>query len=122
MESSGIGRLGDFFTVGDENDDFAEFRESFKYVEDFGFRALIEVAGGFVGNDDRGVASDGSSDSNTLLLTTREFLDETIRFGMFDTNNRESFVGRLFFAFVNTGKIYSNFDVFAGSHITDEIV
>ena len=72
----GMGGAGYAGAVGDENDYFVIFDgEVVEDLEDFGFGAVVEVAGGFVGDYYWRVASDGAGDCNALLLATGEFLD-----------------------------------------------
>ena len=42
--------------------------------------AGVEVAGGFVGEDNFGITNDGAGDSNALLLTTRKLVGKIVFF------------------------------------------
>src|SRR3954454_9844966 len=63
--------------VRDHDDSLAEiFIEALDDVEDVGSGVAVEITGGFVGNDERGVGDDGTRDGNALLLSAGELLGQ----------------------------------------------
>ena len=52
--------------------------QSCQRIKDLVGRVGIQVASRFVGNDDRGVVGDGSSNGDTLLFPTGEFAGQTM--------------------------------------------
>ena len=55
--------------VGDHDDGLAVVLvERLEQGEDFITRLAVEVAGGFVAKQDRGIGDDGAGDADTLLL------------------------------------------------------
>ena len=68
-----FGRLGDVLVVGHENDGNPFFLiELFKYAQDFLAGSGVEVAGGFIGEEQGGVVDQGPGDGDTLLLSAGE--------------------------------------------------
>jgi hypothetical protein len=54
--------------VGDHNQGFALADELAKEGKDFAGGAEVEVAGGFVGDDERGIVGQGAGNGGALLL------------------------------------------------------
>ena len=72
------GAGGDFIAVGDEDDGFAVGVELVEEVEDFEAGLGIEVAGGFVGEDEERVVDEGAGDGDALLLAAGELLGAVV--------------------------------------------
>ena len=58
----------------DHDDSVAFVVDGFKLLHDDMRSARIEIAGGFVGEDDFGAANDSAGNGNTLLLATRKLV------------------------------------------------
>ena len=105
--------------MSDDDDDFVVFvGEVAEDFDDFFFGVFVEVAGGFVGHDNRGIGGEGAGNGDALLLTAGEFADKTLAFFGGDADFFEIFI-RVGFAVVEIG---SDFDVFGGSHVLNEVV
>ena len=77
-DDDALGAGGDFIAVGDEDDGFAVGVEFVEEVEDFEAGLGIEVAGGFVGEDEERVVDEGAGDGDALLLAAGELLGTVI--------------------------------------------
>ena len=65
--------LGGARIVGDHQNGFVEFAvEPVHEFQYFLSRGFVEIAGGFVGNQDRRIGGDGAGDGNSLLLAAGE--------------------------------------------------
>ena len=70
-----VGFDGDFFAVGDENDGGFFFSgELGDEIDDHGAGGRVEIAGGFVGEKDRGLVDEGTGEGGSLELSTRELV------------------------------------------------
>ena len=67
------GPSGNLFFVGDENDGVAGFGEGCEHVHDVVAGRGVEVAGGFVGQNDGGTVDKGPGYGDALDLTAGEF-------------------------------------------------
>ena len=66
-----IGGSGNFFAVGDENDGGFFFSgELGDEIDDHGAGRGVEIAGGFVGEKDRGLVDEGTGEGGSLELST----------------------------------------------------
>ena len=66
-----VGFDGDFFAVGDENDGGFFFSgELGDEIDDHGAGGGVEIAGGFVGEKDRGLVDEGTGEGGSLELST----------------------------------------------------
>ena len=66
-----IGGSGNFFAVGDENDGGFFFSgELGDEIDDHGAGGGVEIAGGFVGEKDRGLVDEGTGEGGSLELST----------------------------------------------------
>jgi len=66
--------LGDVGFVGEQDDRAAGGVQLVEQLQDIGGRAGVQVAGGLVGQDERRVRDQGSSDRDALLLAAGEFV------------------------------------------------
>ena len=73
-----LGSLGDFIAVGDEDDGFALGVEAVEGVEDFKAGFGVEVACGFVGENEERVVHERTSDGDALLLAAGELVGEPL--------------------------------------------
>jgi hypothetical protein len=65
-----IGGSGNFFAVGDENNGGFFFSgELGDEIDDHGAGGGVEIAGGFVGEKDRGLVDEGTSEGGSLELS-----------------------------------------------------
>ena len=65
-----IGGSGNFFAVGDENDcGFFFSGELGDEIDDHGAGGGVEIAGGFVGEKDRGLVDEGTGEGGSLELS-----------------------------------------------------
>lgn len=117
------GALGGGGVVGDHDDGFVEvaveFAEEFHDV----VRGLfVEVAGGFVGNDEVGVHGDGAGNGNALLLSARELVGRV--FGAVGKPDDGKCVFDLLaaFGFRERREHEREFDVLVGGEHGDEVV
>jgi hypothetical protein len=70
-----VGFDGDFFAVGDENDGGFFFSgELGDEIDDHGAGGGVEIAGGFVGEKDRGLVDEGTGEGSSLELSTGELV------------------------------------------------
>ena len=70
-----VGFDGDFFAVGDENDGGFFFSgELGDEIDDHGAGGGVEIAGGFVGEKDRGLVDEGTGEGGSLELSTGELV------------------------------------------------
>ena len=70
-----IGGSGNFFTVGDENDSGFFFSgELGDEIDDHGAGGGVEIAGGFVGEKDRGLVDESTSEGGSLELSTGQLV------------------------------------------------
>ena len=70
-----IGGSGNFFAVGDENDcGFFFSGELGDEIDDHGAGGGVEIAGGFVGEKDRGLVDEGTGEGSSLELSTGELV------------------------------------------------
>ena len=65
-----VGHQG--FVVGGDDDGGARFVEGFEEFHDVQRIGAVEVGGGFVGNQDAGLADDGAGDAQPLLFAAGE--------------------------------------------------
>ncbi len=98
-----VGDCGDFFVVGgDEKGGVVFFVDFFEELDDFGAGFFVEVAGGFVGEDDFGVVDEGAGDGDALFLAAGEGFCFVVFFvGEFDFG--EEFVDVVDFFAVKVG-------------------
>ena len=69
-----MGELGDVGLVGDDDDGVALGVEFVEERHDLVAGLGVEVSGGFIGEDDGRPVHEGSGDSHTLALTSRELV------------------------------------------------
>jgi hypothetical protein len=70
-----IGGSGNFFAVGDENDGGFFFSgELGDEIDDHGAGGGVEIAGGFVGEKDRGLVDEGTGEGGSLELSTGQLV------------------------------------------------
>jgi hypothetical protein len=70
-----IGGSGNFFAVGDENDGGFFFSgELGDEIDDHGAGRGVEIAGGFVGEKDRGLVDEGTGEGGSLELSTGQLV------------------------------------------------
>jgi len=87
------------------------FAQTLQQVHCGGGVGWVKARGGFIGEDERGLAGKGSRDGDALLLAHAEFIDECVDFG--DAEFAEEFSGaRLHFACGFVGHEYRRHDVF----------
>jgi hypothetical protein len=68
-----LARLRRAWIVGDHDDGLAVlFVQRLQQVEDFVAGLAIQVAGGFVAEQQRGIGDDGARDADALLLAARQ--------------------------------------------------
>jgi hypothetical protein len=73
---AGAGEIG---VVGDDDEGFAAFvGEIEEEGHDFGAVFGVEVAGGFVGEEDIGIVDEGAGDGGALLFAAGEFVGEVL--------------------------------------------
>ena len=65
---------GDVFFVGDDDNRLALFIELLEERHDFFARFGIEISGGLVGEDDRGIVDEGPCDGDALALSAGQFI------------------------------------------------
>ena len=71
--------LGGVRIVRHHHNRFVEaFIQPLQNLQDFRCRITVEVAGRFVGENQRGIADDGASDGYTLLLSARQLLGQVM--------------------------------------------
>jgi hypothetical protein len=72
---SAIGGSGNFFAVGDKNDSGFFFSgELGDEIDDHGAGRGVEIAGGFVGEKDRGLVDEGTGEGGSLELSTGQLV------------------------------------------------
>ena len=72
---SAIGGSGNFFAVGDENDGGFFFSgELGDEIDDHGAGGGVEIAGGFVGEKDRGLVDQGTGEGGALKLASGKLM------------------------------------------------
>ena len=121
MDEAGGGG-GGVGVVGDHDDGFAEFLvEALEEGEDFLGGGGVEVAGGFVGEDEVGVGDDGAGDGDALFLAAGELAGKWSRRSPRPTSLRA--VAALFAALAagEAGELEGEFDVFEGGEDGDEV-
>ena len=64
--------VDDGFVVGGDEDGGAEVVDALEQLNDFFAGEFIKVTGGLVGDEDFGLAGDGTGDGDALLFPTRE--------------------------------------------------
>ena len=70
-----IGGSGNFFAVGDEDDGGFFFSgELGDEIDDHGAGGGVEIAGGFVGEKDRGLVDEGTGEGGSLELSTGQLV------------------------------------------------
>jgi hypothetical protein len=70
-----IGGSGNFIAVGNENDGGFFFSgELGDEIDDQGAGGGVEIAGGFVGEKDRGLVDESTSEGGSLELSTRQLV------------------------------------------------
>jgi hypothetical protein len=70
-----IGGSGNYFAVGDENDGGFFFSgELGDEIDDHGAGGGVEIAGGFVGEKDRGLVDESTSEGGSLELSTGQLV------------------------------------------------
>ena len=77
-EDDSVCVVGDGLLVRDDDDRDALLVEFVKERHDFFAARGVEVAGGFVGEEDVGILHEGASDGDALLLSAREFVGEVV--------------------------------------------
>src|SRR5437764_142716 len=75
---AGAGLGGQVGGVSHVDDGLAVLCQSCQRIKDLVGRVRIQVASRLVGNDDRGVVGDGTSNSDALLFPTGEFAGQTM--------------------------------------------
>lgn len=71
-EEESFGAPGDFEVVGDHDDGLSGVVEGLEEVDDFASGGGVEVAGGFVGEDDFGFVGECASDGDALSFAAAE--------------------------------------------------
>jgi hypothetical protein len=75
-----ISGSGNFFAVGHENDcGFFFSGELGNEIDDHGAGGGVEIAGGFVGEKDRGLVDEGTSEGGSLELSTGQLVGAMVR-------------------------------------------
>ena len=71
-----IGKTRDGWIVGDHDNGATLLMKFAEKAKDDLFVVLVEIASGFVGEDDLGIINEGASDAYALLFTTRHVCGE----------------------------------------------
>ncbi len=108
--------------MGDEDEGFALAVEVVEEFEDFFAGFGVEVAGGFVGEDDEGGVGEGAGDGDALLLAAGELVGFVVEAvveadlgGEFGGDGAHLFVG-------GAAVVHGDGDVFADGELLDEVV
>ncbi len=117
--TSGGGGVG---VVGDHDDGFFEFLvEALEEGEDVGGAGGVEVAGGFVGEDEVGVGDDGAGDGDALFLAAGELAGEVVE-AVGEADEIEGGGGIFAALFAGEGgELEGQLDVFEGVEDGDEV-
>src|SRR5262249_1353385 len=113
-----VGLLGDIGVVRDHEDGVASAVKFAEQADDEFFVGFVEVAGGFVGENQLGLIDEGTGDGYTLLLATGKLRRE-MREAVAEADALEGFSGLFFVG--DAVKILGEHDVFYRAEIGTQV-
>jgi hypothetical protein len=117
-----VGGLGDLGVVGDDEEGEAGFAgDGLEDVEDFLGIVGVEIAGGFVGEEEAGLVGEGAGNGDALLFAAGEVVGFAMGF-VAKTDEIEQVVGAVFhFKFVeNAGTAHGDLHILGGGEFLEE--
>jgi hypothetical protein len=77
-----VSEAGEALVVGDDDEGFSSFGdEGEEQLHDFAAGGGVEVAGGFIGEEQAGVINEGAGDGDALLFSPAQFMRQVVEAG-----------------------------------------